>query len=208
MMKGQFMDRKILLAGIGTLLLLIAIITAVLLFGKPDQFRGTYYVEPYPVAGEIDLARADGSVFKLSEQRGNVVLLFFGYTSCPDVCPTTLADMKLAIAALKPAESEQIKVVFITVDPERDTPQRAQEYVDHFSTSFIGLSGEVSALEKIWSDYGIFREVVQSESTTGNLVNHTARILLIDRNGNLRVSFPYDAPVEDIIHDLKLVIKE
>ncbi|HQU37785.1 MAG TPA: SCO family protein, partial [Anaerolineales bacterium] len=74
--------------------------------------------------------------------------------------------------------------------------------------SFIGLSGEVSALEKIWSDYGIFREVVQSESTTGYLVNHTARILLIDRNGNLRVSFPYDALVEDIIHDLKLVIKE
>lgn len=202
------MDRKILVAGIGTLLLLITIITAVLLFGKPDQFRGTYYVEPYPVAGEIDLARADGSVFKLSEERGGVVLLFFGYTSCPDVCPTTLADMKLAIEALKPAEAEQIKVVFITVDPERDTPERAQEYVNHFSASFIGLSGDESELTKVWSDYGIFREKVDSESATGYLVNHTARILLIDRNGDLRISFPYDAPVEDIIHDLKLILKE
>lgn len=202
------MDRKILVAGIGTLLLLIAIITAVLLFGKPDQFRGTYYVEPYPVAGEIDLARADGSVFKLSEERGGVVLLFFGYTSCPDVCPTTLADMKLAIEALKPAEAEQIKVVFITVDPERDTPERAQEYVNHFSASFIGLSGDESELTKVWSDYGIFREKVDSESATGYLVNHTARILMIDRNGDLRISFPYDAPVEDIIHDLKLILKE
>ena len=154
------MDRKILVAGIGTLLLLIAIITAVLLFGKPDQFRGTYYVEPYPVAGEIELTRADGSVFKLSEERGGVVLLFFGYTSCPDVCPTTLADMKLAIEALKPAEAEQIKVIFITVDPARDTPERVQEYVDHFSTSFIGLSGEESELTKVWIDYGIFREVM------------------------------------------------
>ncbi|HQV95037.1 MAG TPA: SCO family protein [Anaerolineales bacterium] len=202
------MDRKILVAGIGTLLLLIAIITAVLLFGKPDQFRGTYYVEPYPVAGEIELTRADGSVFKLSEERGGVVLLFFGYTSCPDVCPTTLADMKLAIEALKPAEAEQIKVIFITVDPARDTPERVQEYVDHFSTSFIGLSGEESELTKVWSDYGIFREVMESESATGYLVNHTARILLIDRNGDLRISFPYDAPVEDIIHDLKLALKE
>lgn len=202
------MDRKILVAGIGTLLLLITIITAVLLFGKPDQFRGTYYVEPYPVAGEIDLARADGSVFKLSEERGGVVLLFFGYTSCPDVCPTTLADMKLAIEALKPAEAEQIKVVFITVDPERDTPERAQEYVNHFSASFIGLSGDESELTKVWSDYGIFREKVDSESATGYLVNHTARILMIDRNGDLRISFPYDAPVEDIIHDLKLILKE
>lgn len=202
------MDRKILVAGIGTLLLLIAIITAVLLFGKPDQFLGTYYVEPFPVAGEIDLARADGSVFKLSEERGSIVLLFFGYTSCPDVCPTTLAEMKLAVEALKPAEADQIKVVFVTVDPERDTPERVQEYVDHFSTSFIGLSGEESELTKVWSDYGIFREKVDSESATGYLVNHTARILLIDRNGDLRVSFPYDAPVEDIIHDLKLVLKE
>lgn len=202
------MDRKILVAGIGTLLLLIAIITAVLLFGKPDQFRGTYYVEPYPVAGEIDLARADGSVFKLSEERGGVVLLFFGYTSCPDVCPTTLAEMKLAVEALKPAEADQIKVVFVTVDPERDTPERAQEYVDHFSASFIGLSGDESDLTKVWSDYGIFREKVDSESATGYLVNHTARILLIDRNGDLRISFPYDAPVEDIIHDLKLILKE
>lgn len=202
------MDRKILVAGIGTLLLLIAIITAVLLFGKPDQFLGTYYVEPFPVAGEIDLARADGSVFKLSEERGSIVLLFFGYTSCPDVCPTTLAEMKLAVEALKPAEADQIKVVFVTVDPERDTPERVQEYVDHFSTSFIGLSGEESELTKVWSDYGIFREKVDSESATGYLVNHTARILLIDRNGDLRISFPYDAPVEDIIHDLKLVLKE
>lgn len=202
------MDRKILVAGIGTLLLLIAIITVVLLFGKPDQFLGTYYVEPFPVAGEIDLARADGSVFKLSEERGSIVLLFFGYTSCPDVCPTTLAEMKLAVEALKPAEADQIKVVFVTVDPERDTPERAQEYVNHFSASFIGLSGEESELTKVWSDYGIFREKVDSESATGYLVNHTARILLIDRNGDLRISFPYDAPVEDIIHDLKLALKE
>ncbi|MBK9008842.1 MAG: SCO family protein [Anaerolineae bacterium] len=91
--------------------------------------------------------------------------------------------------------------------PERDTPQRVQEYVDHFSASFIGLSGDESELATVWSDYGIFREVMDSESATGYLVNHTARILLIDRNGNLRLSFPYDAPVEDIIHDLKLVLE-
>ncbi len=202
------MDRKTLLAGIGSLLLLVIVTFAVFIFAKADEFRGTYYAEPYPVAAEIELPRADGSNFKLSEARGNVVLLFFGYTACPDVCPTTLAELKLALAALKPEEADQINVLFVTVDPERDTPERVQEYVDHFNTTFIGLSGTETALAKVWNDYGIFREIVNGESAAGYLVNHTARVTLVDRQGNLRLSFPYDAPVEDIIHDLKLILKE
>ena len=89
-----------------------------------------------------------------------------------------------------------------------DTPDRAQTYVDHFNTSFIGLGGSESELTKVWADYGVFREVVDGSSAAGYLINHTARVTLIDGDGNLRVSFGFDTPVEDIVHDLRLILKE
>ena len=202
------MDRKILFVGIGSILLVGVVTLAVFLFGKPASFRGTTYVEPYPVASDFELDRVDGSSFQLSEMRGENVLLFFGYTACPDVCPTTLAELNLALEKLTEDDANRVQVVFVTVDPERDTPDRAQTYVNHFNTSFIGLSGSESELTKIWADYGVFREIVDGSSAAGYLINHTARVTLIDGDGNLRVSFGFDTPVEDIVHDLKLILKE
>ena len=202
------MDRKVLFAGIGSLLIIALVTVGVLIFGKPASYLGTTYVEPYPLASEFELARDDGSVFKLSEMRGNIVLLFFGYTSCPDVCPTTLAELNQALKNLGERDANRVRVVFITVDPERDTPARTQEYVNHFNPKFIGLSGGEDELSKVWSDYGVFRETVEGASAVGYLVNHTARVTLIDGNGNLRISFGFDMPVDDIVHDLKMVLKE
>ena len=202
------MDRKILMVGLGSLLVVGIVAVGVILFGKPENFRGTTYVEPYPPASEFVLTRDDGTSFQLSEQRGDIVLLFFGYTSCPDVCPTTLAELNQALERLNDTDANRVQVVFITVDPERDTPERAQEYVDHFNTSFTGLSGAEDELSKVWDDYGVFREIVDGESAAGYLVNHTARVTLIDGDGNLRVSFGFDMPVDDIVHDLKLILKE
>jgi protein SCO1 len=172
------------------------------------SFRGTTYVEPYPPAAEFVLERSDGTSFRLSEMRERSVLLFFGYTSCPDVCPTTLAELNQAIGKLKTEEAERVQVVFVTVDPERDTPERTQEYVNHFNSGFIGLSGTEEQLTKVWSDYGVFREIVEGSSALGYIVNHTARVTLIDSDGNMRISFSFDTPVDDIVHDLKLILKE
>lgn len=199
------MDRKLILVGLMALLLIAAVAAGVFLFAKPDTFRGTAYVEPYPAASEIALTRADGTPFRLSEMRGKVVLLFFGYTSCPDVCPTTMAELKQALEKVG-AKADQVQVVYVTVDPQRDTPQRVQEYVNHFDPKFIGLSGSESELAKVWNDYGIFREIVEGTSAAGYMVNHTARVTMIDQQGNLRVSFPFDTPVESIVHDLKLLM--
>jgi protein SCO1 len=201
------MDRKTLLVGLGSFLLLLVVGVAVFIFAPPASFRGTTFVEPYPVASEIDLARSDGSRFRLSELRGDVILLFFGYTSCPDVCPTTMAELRLAFSELKEQDVKRVKVVFVTVDPDRDTPERMQEYVNQFNPAFIGLSGTKTDLEKIWAEYGVYRELANEQSAAGYIVNHTARINLIDQQGNLRVSFSFDTPVEDIVHDLKLVLK-
>jgi len=202
------MDRKIIFVGLGSTLLIGIVIVWALLFGKPASFRGTTYVEPYPSAPDFELARVDGSSFRLSENRGEIVLLFFGYTSCPDVCPTTLAELNQALEKLGEDDASKVQVLFVTVDPGRDTPERVQEYVNHFNMNFIGLSGSETELVPIWDEYGVFREIVDGPSAAGYLVNHTARVTLIDGDGNLRVSFGFDTPVEDIVYDLKLILKE
>lgn len=202
------MDRKILMVGLGSLLLVGVVAVGVILFGKPESFRGTTYVEPYPSASEFILTQDDGASFQLSEKRGDIVLLFFGYTSCPDVCPTTLAELNQALEKLNKEDADRVQVVFVTVDPGRDTPERVQAYVNHFNTSFTGLSGTEEELSKVWDDYGVFREIVDGESAAGYIVNHTARVTMIDGSGNLRASFGFDMPVDDIVHDLKLILKE
>jgi protein SCO1 len=201
------MDRKTLLVGLMAFLLIGAVAAGVSLLSKPDSFRGTTYAEPYPVAPEIELTRASGTGFQLSEMRGKVVALFFGYTSCPDICPTTMAELNQALEKLG-ERSDQVQVLFVTVDPQRDTPERVQEYVNHFNSKFIGLSGSEPELAKVWNDYGVFRQVVDGTSAAGYLVDHTARVTLIDQQGNLRVSFPFDTPVVDVVHDLDLLLKQ
>jgi protein SCO1/2 len=201
------MDKRTLLVGFASFLLIGVVALGIFLFGDHPGFRGTEYIEPYPPAPEIVLSRDNGSSFRLSEMRGKIVLLFFGYTSCPDICPATLAELNQALGRLGEKKAAQVQVVFVTVDPGRDTPERAQAYVNHFNKDFIGLSGTEPELEKVWREYGVFREIVEGASAAGYLINHTARVTLIDRDGNMRLSFGFDVPVEDIVHDLKLILK-
>ena len=198
------MDKKLLLVGLISFLLIGAVAGGVFLFSKPATFRGTSYAEPYPVAPEIELARADGRTVRLSDFRGKVVALFFGYTSCPDVCPTTMAELNQALQKMGD-NADQVQVLYVTVDPQRDTPEKVQEYVEHFNAGFIGLSGSEAELARVWNEYGVFREIVEGTSAMGYLVNHTARVTVIDQQGNLRLSFAFDTPVEDIVHDLELL---
>lgn len=177
------------------------------IFAKPPSFRGASYGEPFPPAAEIELTKAGGETFRLSDQRGKVVLLFFGYTSCPDVCPTTLAEMKLVMDELDELD-ERVQVVFISVDPDRDTPEKAQAYVEHFNPAFLGLSGSMQQLEPVWNAYSIYRESVESDSAFGVIINHTARTFLVDPQGNMRLSYAYQTPVEDIVHDIRLLLEQ
>ena len=135
------MNTKVVQVGLGILALIGVVIAVTILFPKTESFRGTSY-EPANPAPEFELTQGNGSSFRLSEKRGDVVLLFFGYTSCPDVCPTTLSEMKRVMADLG-ADAERVQVVFVTVDPERDTPEKLKDYVSIFNPAFIGLSGSM-----------------------------------------------------------------
>lgn len=199
------MNRKTLWVGFLSLTVVgVAVLT--LMFAKPASFRGTSYGEPYPKAAEFELTKSNGETFRLSGQKGKIVLLFFGYTSCPDVCPTTLAELNQVMDKLGD-KTRQIQVVFVSVDPERDTPEKIQEYVEHFNQGFIGLSGKPDELQIIWDNYGVFRERVESESAFGYIINHTARTYLIDQNGSLRLSYGFQTPVEDMVHDIEILLK-
>ena len=200
------MDKKILWVGFLSLAVIATAILLALLFANPASFRGTSYNEPYPTAPQIELTKSNGETFRLSDQKGKIVLLFFGYTSCPDVCPTTLAELKQVMDGLG-NKAESVQVVFISVDPKRDTPEKIQQYVEHFNQEFIGLSGPMDELENIWKQYGVFREEVESDSALGYIVNHTARTYLVDADGNLRLSYGFQTPVKDIVSDLKILLK-
>ena len=151
--------------------------------------------------------KADGTSIRLSDQQGKLVLLYFGYTFCPDVCPTTLYDLSQAKARLG-EDGSKIQVVMVTVDPERDTPELLHDYVTTFDSSFIGLSGDIEELETIWSDYGVYRDKKSNDGATSYLVDHTARVYVVDTNGGLRLTFPFGIASEAMADDLAHLLDE
>jgi protein SCO1/2 len=166
------------------------------------HFKGTVYPDPQP-APDFELTTTDGGPFRLSEQRGQIVLMFFGYTSCPDVCPTTLAEANQVLKGLGDA-GDRVRFLFITVDPERDTPEVLATYVTAFHPAIVGLTGSSEELAAVYQDYGIFIEKqVLNESAVGYSVNHTARVFLVDAEGRLRLSYAFGTPPEDILNDIR-----
>ena len=157
-----------------------------------------------------DFALTDqhGSLFRLSDQRGNVVLLFFGYTQCPDVCPTTLATWRRVHEGLGD-DADRVRFVFVTVDPERDTPERLGLHVGAFNPDFIGLTGEPDELQAVYQVFDVFFEKdTSSGSAAGYLISHTATTFVLDPEGNWRLRETYGTPVEDLVYDVHELLQE
>ena len=198
------MDNRKLLIGI-SLVALVALAALVLIITSEYEFEGAV-LDPAQPAPPLNLIDSKGQEFDLKKYQGDVLLIFFGYTSCPDVCPTTLSEMKRVEAALGEA-AEDVQVVFVTVDPERDTVDKLDAYVSLFDPSFIGLTGSTEALEIVWKDYGVFREIdTESETAAGYLVNHSSRLYMINPEGDLAITFSYGTPAEDIAKDVKYIL--
>ena len=198
------MQRTILFGVAGTLALVLLVWAAA--FARPYELHGSEITTEVQ-APAVNLTRADGSPFRISALKGKIVLLFFGFTSCPDVCPTTLADFKRVKADLG-EKADQLAFIFITVDPQRDTPEGAQAYAAGFDPQFIGLSGSETELEPVWQGYGVYRKITESGSAASYEVDHSSRVYLVDTTNRLRVTYPYGTPVEDLTADIRFLLKE
>lgn len=189
-----------------TLTLLVAFTLLLAGCARAYELKGTAY-PPDKVAADFTLATADGQTFRLGDHRGELLLLFFGYTSCPDICPTTLAEAKQILDGLG-KQADRVRFLFITVDPERDTPERLAAYTGLFHPAIIGLTGDPTELARVQQAYGIMAEKEQlSDSAVGYVINHTSRMFLVDANGHLRLSYAYGTPVADIVADLRHLLR-
>jgi len=173
--------------------------------GSPS-FKGSALGEPVAVP-DFALTDHHGERFRLSDQRGLVVLMFFGYTSCPDVCPTTLATWRRVQEGLG-EDAQRVRFVFVTVDPERDTPERLGLHVTAFSPEFIGLTGTAEELEAVYEVFDVFyqKEAVP-ESALGYLISHTATAFVLDGTGQWRLRETYGTTAEDIVHDIQQLLE-
>ena len=155
-------------------------------------------------APDFTLSGSDGAKLQLRDYRGKVVLLAFGFTSCPDVCPTTLAVLARARSQLG-RDGNEVKVVYLTVDPERDDAKRMRKYLAAFDPTFIGGTGTADKLAAVRKEYGIAAD--KKPAGAGYVVAHSSYTYLIDRAGKLRALMPYGHTAEDYVHDLRILLK-
>ncbi len=198
--------KSILMIAIGALIGLAAILLVWQVSERNYTYQGSL-IDPPAEAADFELVDQDGQPFRLSDQQGKVVMIFFGYTNCPDVCPVTLSDfrrMKQQLGDL----AENVRFVYITVDPERDTQERRKAYLLGFDPDFVGLSGEPEALQQVWTDYGVLVEKQETASAAGYLIDHTARVYAIDKQGNWRLTYPFGMEPEKIVSDVTHLLKE
>lgn len=172
---------------------------------QPYTFRGTELQSANP-APDFTLTGADGQPVSLSGFRGQVVVLYFGYTFCPDVCPTTLTDMKQVMQLLG-KQADDVQFIMVSVDPERDTPEKLAEYVTYFDPRFIGLTGTHDEILAAATPFGVIFQKHEGTAATGYLVDHTASLNVIDQEGRMRLLFPFDADPKDIAGDLEYLLR-
>lgn len=172
---------------------------------RSGELHGTYF-EPAHPAADFTLTSADGPV-RLADLRGKAVVLFFGYTFCPDVCPTTMVRLGQAMERLG-KDAERVQVIMVSVDPERDTPERLAEYARAFHPSFIGVTGIQEEIDAVASAYGIYHAKAEGSEATGYLMDHSANVTVIDRSGGVRIIWPYNVEAEGVASDLKFVLRK
>lgn len=173
-----------------------------------STLRGFAYDPPDP-APDFELIDTAGQAFRLTDSAGQARLLFFGFTHCPDICPTTLARLSTALNQLTPADAARARVLFVSVDPERDTPELIGRYLADFEAPITGLTGELPALEAMAADYHVafLKDPPDAQGDDYTMV-HSGSVFLIDPVGMLRASYMDPIQPEDLAHDLAMVLAE
>lgn len=201
------MSRK-LLVSVGVLLV-IGIFAAIFInvgSGEAYQFAGGE-ITPAKPAAPLELTDQNGEPFTLDSLKGKVTLVYFGYTTCPDLCPTTLSDFTAVKSALG-EDAADIAFVMVTIDPERDSSARLKEYLGFFDADFIGLRGDEPQTELVKNEYGVVANRVEyPDSATKYLMDHTSLIYVIDAEGRLRLTYTYGTDPALIVKDMQYLLK-
>lgn len=188
------------------LILFIAIISimAYLIYQAKNKetFNGFYNEK---VLDDFSLKDGKGRDVSLSEYKGKLVLLNFGYTSCPDICPTTLGNLRSIYSKLD-EKQDDVQVVFISIDPDRDNPEKLDEYVNFFNDDFIGLTGTEDQLKEVSDIFNIFYFKEGVNTDKDYLMSHPTSIYLIDREGKLILKYPHNTKQEFVVEDLKRLL--
>src|SRR5262245_26479400 len=156
---------------------------------------------------ELRLTDHNGKTRTLADFQGKVIVVFFGFTRCPDVCPSTLAELKLVKDSLG-KDGERFQVLFVTVDPERDTPELLAKYVPAFDPSFLGLFGDAEATARTTKEFKVFYQKVAGSTPQGYSVDHTAASYVFDPQGRLRLFVRPELGPDAITHDIKLLLEQ
>lgn len=185
--------------------LAIALFAVWLLLGRNAQPEHGILLDATSEPADFTLNSSLGRPVSLADYRGKHTLLYFGYTFCPDVCPTTLADLRMMMTALGD-KAQDVQVLFVSVDPERDTPERLAAYLTYFDPSFVGLTGTPQEIEPIASKFGIFYQKHEADSAANYLVDHTSVVVVVDPEGRPRLVFPHGTSGEQMAEDMGKLI--
>ena len=189
------MQKQVLWVGLASILTVAFAAAAWIITTKPSLHGAV--IDPPMQAADIRLQDYNNQDFDLGSLRGKVVLLYFGYTNCPDECPLTMAHLKLATEQLG-NDAEGVRVILVTTDPNRDTSQVLKSWLTKFSPAFIGLLGTPDQLAQVWREYGV---TVEDSGET-----HSNFLYVIDRTGRFRETFLPDAQPADIASDVRLLL--
>ncbi|MGE5470911.1 MAG: SCO family protein [Bacteroidota bacterium] len=181
-------------------------VLALALLWQPDLARPL--PPPGPAAdGDFTLQSASGPL-SLHDFRGKLVLVYFGYTYCPDVCPTSLAATAEGLKQLRPEELARVAVIFVSVDPQRDTPARLKDYVEFFHPAMVGVTGTPEELAEIARRYGVFYARQPADTAGGYVVDHSSDTYVVGPNGKLRGRIPHATPPEGVALAIRDYLKQ
>jgi protein SCO1/2 len=172
---------------------------------QQPQFK-TVDISGVRYARELNLSDEHGKPVQLADYKGKVVVVFFGYTSCPDVCPTTLATLA-GVEKKLGAEASRVQVLFVTLDPERDKPAVLTRYLANFDPDFMGLYGSPEQTQAAAKEFKVFYQKVEGPTEDSYTVDHTAASFVLDPQGEPRLYVPDTTSADDWVHDLQLLLK-
>jgi protein SCO1/2 len=189
-------------------ILALSLIGFTLMACSPKQsFKNVDITGSKAFGTDFSLIDPDGKVRTLADFKGKAVVMFFGYTQCPDICPTTLTEMQQVMTILGP-QADKVQVLFVTVDPERDNANILKQYVPAFDSRFLGLRpADEAALEKVTKDFKIYYKKVPGTSPDSYTMDHTAGSYAFDPEGHLRLYIKHAQGAETLAQDLKELLK-